>query len=61
MPVRIVMKSDALYDGIAELEWGGDAGTKASPMLLPASAVTLFSIPPLLPQVLRRTSVCAYV
>ncbi|EOD08767.1 hypothetical protein EMIHUDRAFT_217010 [Emiliania huxleyi CCMP1516] len=28
-PVRIVIKSDALHDGIAELEWGGDTGARA--------------------------------
>jgi len=27
-PVRIVIKSDALHDGIAELEWGGDTGAQ---------------------------------
>lgn len=44
--VRIVIKSDALHDGIAELEWGGDTGARAcasaasSPPHPPTSATT---------------------
>eukprot|EP00962_Isochrysis_galbana_P051120 scaffold22448_cov146-Isochrysis_galbana.AAC.5 len=38
VPVRIVVKSDALYDGIAELEWGGDAGEPRLPAMPRAPA-----------------------